>query len=193
MKANVGNVSVDGVKSVSFNIRDNIAQAIKLTTVEPKLNTTLQVVSLAVATFLLCDVINISTQFGSTPTHVSNPFLNSISMVEAKGLLYQVKSFSFIISLVSFDRVFSCTKQLSDQLQFSTIDFFCASELVSATKAMPLEFCSDGYWDVVYRYSTDIAQLHSISIETESNTRRRKRPLHWEDCVITSPTGFRES
>ena len=45
MKANVGNVSVDGVKSASFNICDNIAQAIKPTTVELKLNTTLRVVS----------------------------------------------------------------------------------------------------------------------------------------------------
>ena len=80
-------------------------------------------------------------------------------MVEAKGLLYQVESFSFIISLVSFDRVFSCTKQLSDQLQSSTIDLFRALELISATKAMLLEFHSDGYWDVVYRYSTDIT-LH---------------------------------
>ena len=41
---------------------------------------------------------------------------------------------------------------------------------------------------------TDIQlTLHSISIETESNTRRIKRPLHWEDCVITSPTEFQES
>ena len=77
-KANVGNMSVDGVKLVSFNIRENIAQAIKPTTVELKLNTTLQVVLLAVATFLLRDVINISTRFVHTPTHISNPFLRSI-------------------------------------------------------------------------------------------------------------------
>ena len=72
-------MSVNGVRSVSFNIRGNIAQAIKSTTVEPKLNNMLRVVLLAIATFLLCDVINISTWFGSTPTHVSNQFLSSIT------------------------------------------------------------------------------------------------------------------
>ena len=74
-------MSVDGVKSVSFNTRENkkkiIAQAIKPTTVELKLNTTLRVVPLAVATYLLHDIINISTWFGFTPMHISNLFLCS--------------------------------------------------------------------------------------------------------------------
>ena len=40
----------------------------------------------------------------------------------ARGLHCQVKSFSFLISLITFDRVLTCTKQLSDQLQNSTFD-----------------------------------------------------------------------
>ena len=112
---------------------------------------------------------------------------------EAEGLLLQVSSFSFVISLVPFDWILSCTKQLSDQLQSTTIDLFRASELVSATKAMLSEFRSDDYWDRVYKYSTDIAQVHSIPTETESSRRKRKRPLHFEEGVITSPIGFRRA
>ena len=113
------------------------------------------------------------------------------SAIEAKGLLLQIRSFSFIICLVSFDRILSSTKQLSDLLQSSTMDLFRASEIVSATKAMLSEFRSDDYWDSVYKYSTDVAQLHSISTESESNTRKRKRPVHFEEGVITCPIGFR--
>ena len=47
--------------------------------------------------------------------------------VNAKGLLSQVKSFCFILTLVTFDQILSCTKQLSDLLQSQQCD------LVSAT------------------------------------------------------------
>ena len=37
--------------------------------------------------------------------------------VEAMGLLLRVKSFKFLLSLIVFDRVLTCTKGLSDHLQ----------------------------------------------------------------------------
>ena len=73
--------------------------------------------------------------------------------VEARGLLHQVKAFQFVISLMMFDRILSCTKQLSDQLQSSTIDLSIASDLVVATKSM----LTTEYWSKVYKYATDIA------------------------------------
>lgn len=85
--------------------------------------------------------------------------------VEAKGLLYQVQSFSFIVSVVMFDQILSCTKQLFDQLQSSKIDLYRASELVSASKAMLQCFRTDEYWDRVYSYATGIANVHSISAQ----------------------------
>ena len=42
--------------------------------------------------------------------------------VEAKGLYYQVATFSYIVTLVMFDRILSCTKCLSDQLQSTQVD-----------------------------------------------------------------------
>ena len=81
--------------------------------------------------------------------------------VEAQGLLHQVKAFQFVISLIMFDRILSCTKQLSDQLQSSTIDLSIASDLVVATKSMLTEYRTTEYWSKVYKYATDIAQLHS--------------------------------
>ena len=43
--------------------------------------------------------------------------------VEAKGIYHQVKQFSFILNLVIFDRILSCTKSLSDQLQSTHVDW----------------------------------------------------------------------
>ncbi|XP_011403202.1 PREDICTED: uncharacterized protein LOC100633168 [Amphimedon queenslandica] len=113
--------------------------------------------------------------------------------VEAKGLLFQVQSFSFLLSLVIFDRILSCTKQLSDQLQSSKIDLYRASELVTASKVMLQQFRTDEYWDQIFRYATDIANTHSISTEVdEPRSTRKQRPANLDDSIITDSVGSRE-
>ena len=42
--------------------------------------------------------------------------------LQARSLDHQLKSFSFIVALVTFDRILTCTKQLSDQHQSFSID-----------------------------------------------------------------------
>ena len=71
-------------------------------------------------------------------------------VVEARGLCHQIKSFSFIVSLITFDRILMCTKQLSDQLQSSSIDLSKANELVVSTKSLLSHYRSDEYWEKVY-------------------------------------------
>lgn len=56
--------------------------------------------------------------------------------IDAKGLYFQVDTFSFILSLVMFDKIQSCTKSLSDQLQSTNIDLAQAADLVIATKSL---------------------------------------------------------
>lgn len=52
---------------------------------------------------------------------------------EARGLLLQVKSFKFILRLVTFDRLLSCAKGLSDILQSTQLDLAKAAYHVSGT------------------------------------------------------------
>ena len=47
---------------------------------------------------------------------------DSTKAVEARGLCHQVAAFPFLVSLVTFDRILSCTKSLSDHLQSTEID-----------------------------------------------------------------------
>ena len=63
--------------------------------------------------------------------------------VEAKGLYHQIKSFLFLTSLVTFDRILSCTKHLSDELQSSSINLASVADLVDATKSTLQDYRSD--------------------------------------------------
>ena len=60
---------------------------------------------------------------------------NGIKSAEARGMLLQVSSFRFVLCLVIFDRILSCTKSLSYTLQSTQLDLARAADLVSATIA----------------------------------------------------------
>lgn len=107
--------------------------------------------------------------------------------VEARGLDHQLKSFSFIVALVTFDRILTCTKQLSDQLQSSSIDLSRASELVLATKSLLTDYCTVDYWQKVYDYATEVANLHCVTIQVTS--RKRKRPSHLAESIVHETVG----
>ena len=63
----------------------------------------------------------------ASPSAVTNDHDGKCS-VEARGLIYQVNSFSFLVRLVTLDRVLSVTKRLSDALQSTQLDIVKAAE-----------------------------------------------------------------
>lgn len=44
-------------------------------------------------------------------------------VIEARGLYHQLSSFSFLLTLITFDKILTCTKHLSDQLQDPILTF----------------------------------------------------------------------
>ena len=70
--------------------------------------------------------------------------------VEAEWLLLQVKDFKFLISLIIFDRILTCTKSLSDSLQSMQIDLGKAPDLVMATEGTLQDFCTDDEWEKIF-------------------------------------------
>ena len=52
----------------------------------------------------------------ATLEDIADDSSDSAKAVQAKGLYYQVKSFAFLVSLVTFDKILSCTKHTSDEL-----------------------------------------------------------------------------
>ena len=112
--------------------------------------------------------------------------------VEATGLLLQVKSFRFILSLVIFDRLLSITKSLSDALQSTSFDLAKATDLVLATMETMEEFRSDHSWDHLFAYVESVANLHSINVIGPRPCRKRTLPNRLKDAVVLDYTGSRE-
>ena len=59
---------------------------------------------------------------------------NNSRAVEAHGLLFQVKKFHFLLSLVILERIFSITAKLSDLLQAEHLNYVAAAACIKATK-----------------------------------------------------------
>lgn len=118
---------------------------------------------------------------------------DSEKAIEANGLYHQIAKFLFLLSLVTFDKVLSCTKGLSDHLQNPDLNLSQAAELVIATKSTLQEFRSDIYWEKLFRYTKSIAELHNIEIQHLSETRQRRLPRRFQDCVVLETTGSRDA
>ena len=118
-----------------------------------------------------------------------------VKAVEAKGIYHQIKSFLFLISLVTFDRILSCTKHLSDELQSSSINLASVADLVDATKSTLQDYRSDDMWEKIYAYVMQIANCHGIECQTVTSSRgsrNRRPPTRFEDGIILETTGTRQ-
>ena len=113
-------------------------------------------------------------------------------VAEARGLLLQVKSFKFILLLVIFDRLLTCSKGLSDILQSTKIDLGKAGDLITATIEIVEIFRSDSEWEKVLAYSKNVAEKHDVSLESPAHSHRtREPPRRYDDGFIYASTGSR--
>ena len=106
---------------------------------------------------------------------------------EACGILAQISTFEFIVCLVMFDSILSCSKSLSDAPQGTQLDLKKAGDLVSATIETFTEYRSDSQWCKFLSYSKDVAKLYSIPIVVERRSRRP--PSRYDGDVIWETTG----
>ena len=98
--------------------------------------------------------------------------------MEARGLLLQVKRFKFVLSLVVFDRLLSCSKGLSDVLQSTQLELAKAADLVSAL----IETFED----------VSVSQHHTIEAEVQKK-RQSRQPRRLDDTIVDTSLGHREA
>ena len=117
--------------------------------------------------------------------------------IKVRGLYHQLHSFSFLISLITFDQILTCKKQLLDKLQCSSLDFSLASELILATNSLLTEYRTTTYWNKLNEYAVELAKLHDITIDSHSQRgtwgRKRKWPSWLEESVVLETVGSRDS
>ena len=112
--------------------------------------------------------------------------------VEARGLYQQIKSFTFLTTLVVFDKVLSITKGLSDELQSQNLDLACAATLVTACQAALEAYRSDEMWGRLFKYISDICKLHEIEIGESMHPRQKRRPpRQLDDSLVYESSGSR--
>lgn len=116
---------------------------------------------------------------------------NGVKSAEARGLLLQVSSFQFVLCLVIFDRILSCTKSLSDMLQSTQLDLARAADLVSVTVETLEEFRSDQEWQKVFKYCESVCNTHNVALDT--NSRSRRLPKRLEDGILLEGASIRDT
>ena len=115
---------------------------------------------------------------------------DGIRAAQARGLLSQIKSFHFLLSLVTFDRLLSTTKSLSDVLQRTQLNLAKAADLVTATEDALKSFRSDDEWEKIVVYCESVARLQDIS--TGYDKREKRIPKRFQDTIVLETTGNRQ-
>ena len=118
---------------------------------------------------------------------------DKMKATEASGIFLQIHNFKFLMKLIIFWRILSCTKGLSDHLQSTKIDMSKAANLVSATLETLQYFRTDEEWVKMYKYVNDVANLNKISVTPPRSQRQRRTPRRLDDCIIMETTGTRST
>ena len=127
----------------------------------------------------------------STLQELSMTSSNSSSRaVEARGLLFQIKYFEFLLCLVMFEKIFSITGKLSDLLQAESLSYAAAASCIQATKETISGLRSEGNWQKIWDDAVKIADKHAISVSRP--TRNRALPARLSDSVVTETVGNRQ-
>ena len=113
---------------------------------------------------------------------------NNKRSVEARGLLYQLKAFPFILSLVLFERLFGITNNLSNLLQAEQISYTAAAMCITATKSTLSSLRSEVEWGKVWQEETSVAEKCDVSVTPLRPQRARRLPQQLDDSfVVESP------
>lgn len=97
---------------------------------------------------------------------------NSDRVVEARGLLYQFSP-SFIKMLFALRYIFKLTKNASDFLQNSELDYSIALELVEALRDKLNECRDDSIIETVWEETENF--FHELGLNDEENDRKERR------------------
>lgn len=115
--------------------------------------------------------------------------------IEARGLFYQVKSFSFLLSLTLFEKIFSITGNLCNLLQSRTINYAAAALSISATKASLETLRSETEWQQIWDSAFELAENQDVTISPLRIRSRRQRqpPTSLSDSVVGATIDARDN
>jgi hypothetical protein len=96
--------------------------------------------------------------------------------IKARGLLLQVRSFPFLLSLVVLEKIFAFTNNLSQLLQSEVIHYAAAASCISTTKTTLSSLRSDEEWKTLWKVAVLLAEKCDISVSPLRFKRSRRPP-----------------
>ena len=116
---------------------------------------------------------------------------DSSRAVEARGLLFQVKSFQFLLSLILFEKIFSITAKLSYLLQAESLNYAGAAACITATKKTIQSLRTEGEWIKIWEEAVSLSEKHDIAVESLRPRRKQRLPGRYDGTVVEETTGSR--
>ena len=113
--------------------------------------------------------------------------------IAARGLFYQIKSFSFLLSLILFERIFSITGNLSNLLQSKTINYAAAATSIAATKTSLESLQCESEWQRIWDSAVELADSQKITITPIRSRCQRQPPPSLSHSVVETTTGVRDN
>ena len=99
---------------------------------------------------------------------------------EARGLVMQLKSLSFLAILCIFEEILGLTKPLSDHLQSKELDLSCAIDLVESVKKTFAEYRSDSHFSShIWNRVTELAHTRDIEMCMHMKGEDQEYQLDW--------------
>ena len=108
--------------------------------------------------------------------------------IEARGILSGVRSFTFVVALVIYKKIFSVSANLSDLLQSQSIDLSSASYLIQSTIDNFRQLRTHDQWELIWEEINVFAKHHDIEISPRTSRRQRHLPSNLDYFVVTANT-----
>uniref|UniRef100_A0A1X7VWZ2 TTF-type domain-containing protein n=1 Tax=Amphimedon queenslandica TaxID=400682 RepID=A0A1X7VWZ2_AMPQE len=116
---------------------------------------------------------------------------NNTRSIEARGLLHQVSSFQFLLSLILFERIFSISNNLSTLLQSQKISYAAAASCIKGTMLTIANLRSDDEWSQIWAQAVSMAEKCSITVTPLRQRRSNRLPKQLDSFVVDSSVGTR--
>ena len=106
--------------------------------------------------------------------------------IVARGLLAQIKCFTFIPCLVILEKVFSVSSKLSNVLQSESLDIASACTYVESTIDTLRGFRTEREWNLLLSKAKELATQNTIPVVAETSRRVSRTPSSLQNSVITA-------
>ena len=118
---------------------------------------------------------------------------DGVEAAEATGILAQIRNFSFLVLLTTFDSILGLTKPLSDTLQVKHLNLSTAMELVGSVIQVLKKMRSEDHFKTkIWKESQQMADEADVAVTLPNPRRKTSLPARLREGQVLESTGGRD-